>query len=190
MTLFNPFPVLETKNLWLRRMTAEDAGDIFQMRKDPRMIVFTDSKLDERLEETSSYIAKMNKGVEEDKWIIWAIEHKPSKKVIGSISIWNMDIEEESAELGYGLVPEYQNRGLMKEALLRVANYGFEVMNLKTLDAYTEEKNRSSIKLLESCKFIEVNRVDDEGYYSERVFHMIVLSLKNKKVQSESLPNS
>lgn len=185
MSGFYPFPVLETKNLWLRKMTAEDTEDIFQMRKDPRMTAFTDSKLDESFEETSSYIAKMNWGVEEGKWIIWAIEHKPSKKVIGSISIWNMDIEEESAELGYGLVPEYQNRGLMKEALLRVANYGFEVMNLKTLDAYTEEKNMSSIGLLESCRFIEVNRVDDKGLYSERIYHLIVFRLKNNRVQGE-----
>ena len=67
MTLFNPFPMLETKNLSLRKMTAEDAMDIFQMRKDPRMTEFTDSKLDESLEETKSYIAKMNSGVEESK---------------------------------------------------------------------------------------------------------------------------
>lgn len=190
MTLFNPFPILETENLSLRRMAAEDTEDIFQMRKDPRMIEFTDSKLDENLEETSSYIAKMDSGVEEGKWIIWAIEHKSSKKVIGSISIWNMDIKEESAELGYGIIPEYQNRGFMKEALLRVANYGFEVMKLKMLDAYTGEKNMNSIKLLESCNFIEVDRVNDEGYYSERIYHMIVFRLKNNKVQSESFPNS
>lgn len=185
MTVFNPFPLVETKNLCLRKMTPEDTEDIFQMRKDPGMIEFTDSRLDESKEETKSYIAKMNKGVDEGKWIIWAIEHKPSKKVIGSISIWNMDIEQESAELGYGIIPEYQNRGFMKEALSRVVEYGFGVMKLSALDAYTEEKNTSSIRLLESCKFTETNRVDDEGYYSERIYHMIIFRLKNNKIQSE-----
>jgi len=163
-------------------MIAEDAEDVFQMRKDPRMIEFTDSKLDESLEETNSYIAKMNRGVDEGRWIIWAIEHKQSKKVIGSISIWNMDTEQKSAELGYGIIPEYQNRGFMKEALLGVANYGFEVMNLKILDAYTEEKNINSIRLLESCNFIEVNRVDDEGFYSKKIYYMIVFRSKKDKV--------
>ena len=100
MNLFHPFPIVETKNLCLRKMTPEDTADIFHMRRDPRMIEFTDSRLDESKEETKSYIEKMNKGVDEGKWIIWAIEHKASKKVIGSISIWNMDIEQESAELG------------------------------------------------------------------------------------------
>jgi len=178
MSTFHPFPVLETKNLWLRRMAPEDTGDIFQMRKDPRMIEFTDSKLDMRPEETNSYIEKMNKGVDEGRWIIWAIEHKPSKKVIGSISIWNMDIEQVNAELGYGIIPEYQNRGFMKEALLRVVDYGFDVMNLKALDAYTEDKNINSIKLLESCNFVEVNRVDDVGCYSDKIYHMTVFQIK------------
>jgi ribosomal-protein-alanine N-acetyltransferase len=148
------------------------------MRKDPRMNEFTDTRLDESPEETRSYIEKMNKGVDEGNWIIWAIEYKQSKKVIGSISIWNINMEQGSAELGYGIIPDYQNRGLMKEALLSAADYGFNVMNLSTLEAYTEEKNTKSIRLLERCKFVEVNRVDDEGYCSSRIFHMVVYRLE------------
>ncbi|ACA55603.1 GCN5-related N-acetyltransferase [Clostridium botulinum A3 str. Loch Maree] len=149
------------------------------MRNNPKMNECTDTKLDESPEETKSYIDRMNKGVDENKWIIWAIEHKQSKKVIGSISIWNINIEQKSGELGYGINPEYKGKGLMKETLLSIIDYGFNVMNLSALEAYTEENNIKSIKLLEGCKFIEVNRVDDEGYYSNRIYHMIVYRLEN-----------
>lgn len=179
MIIFNPFPIIETKNLLLRRMELKDEHDIFQMRKDPRMNEYTDSKLDNKLEETKSYIEKMNKGVYENKWIIWGIEHKQSGKVIGSISIWNINIEQESGELGYGIIPDYQNRGLMKEALLSVINYGFKKLKLIVLEAYTEEGNINSIKLLKGCNFSEVKRVDEEGYYSNRIYHMIVFRLEN-----------
>lgn len=178
MFTFNPFPIIKTKNLLLRRITHNDTYDIFQLRKDPRMNEYTDSRLDESQEETEVYINKMNKGIDEGKWIIWAIEHRQSKKVIGSISIWNINLEQKSAELGYGIAPDYQNKGLMKEALISVVNYGFNSMNLSALEAYTEEKNIKSIKLLERCKFIEVNRVDDEGYYSNRIYHMVVYRLE------------
>lgn len=178
MITFNPFPIIETKNLLLRRITDDDTYDIFELRKDPRMNKYTDTRLDESQEETKLYIDKMNKGIDEGKWIVWAIEHRQSKKVIGSISIWNINLEQKSAELGYGIVPGYQNKGLMKEALLSVVDYGFNVMNLSALEAYTEEKNIKSIKLLERCKFIEVNRVDDEGYYSDRIYHMVVYRLE------------
>lgn len=177
MIIFNPFPLIETKNLLLRRMKYKDTHDIFQMRKDPRMNEYTDTKPDESEEETKAYIEKMNKGVDENKWVIWAIENKQSGKVIGSISIWNINIEQKSGELGYGIIPDYQNKGLMKEALLSVVDYGFNVLNLRALEAYTEEKNIKSIKLLEACKFAEVNRVDDQGYYSNRIYHMVVYRL-------------
>ena len=180
MINFTLFPVIETKKLVLRRFNYDDLQDIYKMRSNPKMIEFTDSKLDESLEETKSYIEKMNKGIDENKWIICAIEHKKSKKVVGSISIWNINLELRSGELGYGIVPEYQNKGLMKEALLSIVDYAFNTMKLKTIEAYTEENNISSIKLLESCKFTEIKRVQEEGYYSSRIYNMIVYEMKSK----------
>lgn len=47
MIIFNPFPDIEMKNLLLRRMTHYDTHDIFQMKKDPRMNEYTDTKVDE-----------------------------------------------------------------------------------------------------------------------------------------------
>ncbi len=179
MIIFNPFPTIETKNLLLRRMTHEDKHGIFQMRKDPRMHEYTDSKPDENIDETKVYIDKMVNGVAENKWIIWAIEHTEEKKVIGSISIWNIDKEQGTAELGYGIIPDYQGKGLMKEALLSAVDYGFNVMKLKSLDAYTEENNISSNKLLENCKFKAVDKVDDQGYCNDQIYHMVVYRLEN-----------
>jgi ribosomal-protein-alanine N-acetyltransferase len=159
-------------------MDHKDRNDIFQMRKDPVMHEYTDTRPDETLEETDVYIGRMNRGVNENKWIIWAIEHKQSKKVIGSICIWNICMEKRIGELGYGIIPDYQGRGLMKEALLSVVEYGFNTMNLRALDAYTEENNIKSAKLLESCKFSEISRVDDQGYTNNRVYHMVVFRLE------------
>ena len=175
---FMPFPRIETENLILRRIDYNDINDLFNMRKDPRMNEYVDTKLEENICETKAYIDKMNKGIEDNKWIIWAIEHRESQKVIGTISIWNINIDQESGELGYGIVPDYQGKGLMKEALLKVVHYGFNVMKLKVLDAYTEEHNIKSRKLLEKCNFIEIDSVYEEGYFSSKIFHMIVYRLK------------
>jgi [ribosomal protein S5]-alanine N-acetyltransferase len=167
------FPCIETKNLVLRRMSYNDIGDLFEMRKDPRMSEYTDTIPDATTDETKAYIDKMNRGIDDNKWIIWAIEHKQSNKVIGSISIWNINKEKEIGELGYGVSPDYQGKGLMREALLSVIEYGLGMMNLKVLEAYTEENNTNSINLLERCNFIEFNRVEDEGYFNNRVYSMI-----------------
>ncbi|WP_313893579.1 GNAT family N-acetyltransferase [Psychrobacillus sp.] len=175
---FTPFPTIETENLVLRKMDENDRYDLFEMRKDPRMNEYTDSKVDEHISETEAYIEKMNAGVEENKWIIWAIEHKLSKKVIGSISIWNINNKQKSGELGYGITPNFQGKGYMKEALQSIAQYGLNVMNLKELFAYTEANNKPSICLLEKCGFTEVGKVEEAGYFSSKIYHMIIYKLK------------
>ncbi|MGB2992392.1 MAG: GNAT family N-acetyltransferase [Paenisporosarcina sp.] len=174
---FTPFPIIETKHLLLRRITRGDTNDMFEMRRDPRMYEFLDTKVDENAEETKSYINKMNQGIDENKWIIWAIEHKQSCKVIGTICIWNINKKESSGELGYGIIPDYQGKGLMKESLVSVIEYGFKLMGLKVMEAYTEEHNEKSIKLLESCEFVEVSRIDEEGDLNNQVFRMVIFRL-------------
>ena len=124
----------------------------------------------------------MNKGVDANKWIIWGIEHKKLRRVIGTICIWNIDKAEGSGELGYGIIPDFQGKGLMQEAVLRVALYGFDVMKLKTLEAYTEENNLKSIKLLEKCNFHEINRISEDGYHTNKVYHMLVYKLQKKEL--------
>lgn len=174
---FTPFPIIETKHLLLRRITLGDTNDMFEMRRDPRMYEYLSTKVDENPEETKTYIDKMNQGIDEEKWFIWAIEHKQSNKVIGTICIWNINKEEKSGEIGYGIIPSYRGQGLMKESLVSVIEYGFEVMKLRVMEAYTEEHNEKSINLLESCAFVEVDRVDEAGDSDSPVFTMVVYRL-------------
>ncbi|SES42305.1 GNAT family N-acetyltransferase [Psychrobacillus sp. OK032] len=183
---FNPFPTIETKNLLLRRMVESDRNDIHEMRKDPQMNEYTDSKEDENVSETTAYIEKMSKGIEQNKWIIWAIEHKLTQKVIGSISIWNINVELKSGELGYGIIPSFQGKGLMKEALQNVVKYGFNEMKLKEIVAFTEENNIASLRLLEKCQFLQIDRMEEDGYFKKQVFQMNVYQLKNNTISANS----
>jgi [ribosomal protein S5]-alanine N-acetyltransferase len=177
---FTPFPILEAENLLLRGMSLADKQDIFSMRADTRMHVYTDTKPDATIADTEAYIRKMLAGVEANQWIIWAIEHKPTRKVIGSVSIWHIDEEQLTGELGYGITPDYQSKGLMKEALLRVIDFGFHSMRLHTLLAYTEEENLHSKKLLQRCGFRFTGQIDEPGSRSEKVFRMDIYQLENK----------
>lgn len=179
MISFKPFPELETANLQLRRMAEKDLGDLFALRSNPAMSEFIDAEPDSDISETKAYLDRMNQGLDENKWLIWAIEYKQTGKVIGTISIWNLDFEQESGELGYGIMPAYQGRGLMKEALLSVVEYGFDVLHFKALEAYTEEYNANSIQLLKTCRFREVGRVEDKGQIKNRVFPMLIFRLEH-----------
>lgn len=182
MIHFTPFPTLETKRLRLRRMAQSDVEAFYDMRCAPEMHLHTDTKADQSLDETRAYIDKMNQGINEDKWLIWAIEVMETGIVIGSISIWNINLETMTAELGYGIAPSYQGQGFMKEALDCVTAFGLEVMGLAALEAFTEKDNVPSVRLLEKCQFVKTGEVDDEGYFSDRIFHMWIYRKTKQEV--------
>lgn len=180
MISFNPVTVLETDNLILRRMERRDLPDLFLMRSDPRMVAFTDSIPDLRIDDTEAYVEKMDKGIDEDRWIIWAIEHRSSGKVIGSACIWNIDPIRSCGEVGYGIIPDYQGKGYMQEALSSVVRYAFRSMGLRAVEAFTEESHLKSRRLLEKAGFSETGTVDDPGFFSSRIYHMFVYRLEDK----------
>lgn len=171
---FSPFPTLETERLILREMTAQDADDLFLLRADPLLHLYTDTKPDASNAETHAYIEKMRLGIAENRWIIWAMEHKADRRVIGTLGIWNIDEKQECAELSYALAPAYQGKGYMREALAAAISFAFSQMRLSALEAYTEEQNIPSRKLLEKLDFREVDRVDDTANDGARIYHMIV----------------
>jgi ribosomal-protein-alanine N-acetyltransferase len=48
------------------------------------------------------------------------------------------------AEVGYGLNPAFQNKGIMTEALKCVIDYGFNELKLIKIEAFTHIKEMSS----------------------------------------------
>ena len=178
---FSPFPTLDTDNLILREMTTSDQDDLFTMRSNPLMHAYTDSSPDEFIEQTNDYIEKMREGIATNRWIVWAIEHKASGRVIGTIGIWNIDEKRKSAELSYALSPAYQGNGYMREALTQAIFYGFDKMHLAAIEAYTEEQNQPSRRLLEKLDFREFAHVEEKSRDEARVYHMIVYRLEHEK---------
>jgi len=175
---FDPFPVLETERLILRKMSPDDRDDFFTMRSDKRMHEHTDTTPDHDISQTDEYLAKMLRGVDENRWIIWAIQHRASARVIGSVGIWNFNKTQTTAELSYGIAPEFQGKGYMSEALTRVIEYALNTLKLTALEAYTEAENTPSRRLLERIGFGEAGQVDDPSADGTRVYHMIVYLLQ------------
>ncbi len=174
----SPFPILSTRRLTLRKLTDGDLSELFEMRSDPEMHLFTDTVPDVTLKDTKIYLEKMNDGVKRDLWIIWGIEHTLLHRLIGTISIWNFDEKKEKAELWFGLNPTFQGRGYMSETLKAVIDYGFQTLKLSVLEAYTEESNQRSIKLLYNAGFKYQNTIEEAGTKKEKVFKMQVFSMK------------
>jgi ribosomal-protein-alanine N-acetyltransferase len=150
---FTPFPTLTTERLNLRQITLSDDNEIFFQRSDRSMNKYVDNPPCKSIEEARQWINKITTGIANDEWIFWGICIKGQSKLAGGFCFWNISAEDNKSEIGFGIYPEHQRKGFMNEALKTAVQYGFEVMELKCIEAYTHPENSPSIQVLERNGF-------------------------------------
>lgn len=160
---FTPFPKLDTERLVLRQLTIADAGPIAALRSNAAVNQYLARPKSTSPEEAIQFIDKINLNISNNTALYWVIALKENEVLIGTICLWNFNPEELTAEIGYELLPDFQGKGFMQEALQAVINYGCHTLQLKTITAYTLTENKASIKLLEKNNFIWATQNSEEG---------------------------
>jgi ribosomal-protein-alanine N-acetyltransferase len=169
-TNFTPFPILTTDRLILRQLEATDDKDIYAHRSDDRVNKYLEDFRHISIEQTQAFIDRVQKEVRNNKTILWVITQKGHNKFLGTVCLWNISKEDDKAETGYTLDPEFQGKGYMTEALTKVMDFGFSKMKLKTIEAYTHKDNKSSIQLLLKNKFkLDTTRKSETGKRSNGI---------------------
>ncbi len=156
---FPPFTNLTTERLFLRELQPGDAEEIFQLRSDEKVSALIDRPIATSIDDARQFIDKIIAA----QAMMWVITLKDNPKLIGTIVYWNIVKERDEAEVGYELLPQYRGQGIMQEALLKVIEFGFKTLELKTIFADPKAINEPSIKLLEKCGFVKKGEID-HGY--------------------------
>src|SRR4029077_18075415 len=125
-----------TERLLLRRIKMEDAPEIFFLRSDQSILQFLSKEPAANIKEAEEFITRINNDIDNNDAIMWAIALKENpSKAIGSICFWRMLKEHYRAEIGYVLDPGYWRKGIMKETMLKILEYGFSTMGLHSAEA-------------------------------------------------------
>mgnify|MGYP000154694171 CR=1 FL=1 len=164
------FPILKTKRLQLRKLTKNDAQQIFYLRSNEIVNQYILRAKQKDLKEALSFISDRNQDVENCKICYWAITLKGSQELIGSICLWNFSEDKTVSEIGYDLHPDYFHKGIMTEAIQEVISFGFNKLKLISIEAFTHKENTSSIKLLEKSGFIYDPSRIDEGFPHNNIY--------------------
>lgn len=162
---FKSFPELQTERLLLRRLAAQDENEIFQLRSDESISKYLTRPLSQTIDEARIFIQKINEGIENNESLYWAISLKNNPSLIGTICLWNISRENERAEVGFELLPGFQKKGYMQEALAAVLDFVFTILKFHSIEGVVNPDNQSSIKVLEKNHFLQ------EGYFKENVFY-------------------
>lgn len=174
---FSPFPTITTDRLILRELTANDANEIFFLRSDAGLLQYLDKDPEQSLEQTVAFLVRIKKDLDSNNGILWGITLKDSDVVIGSICYWRMQKEHYRAEIGYVLHPAQQGKGIMDEAMKAVLQYGFEKMQLHSVEANVNPANKNSMKLLEKNGFVKEAHFKENYYYNGKFLDSVIYSL-------------
>lgn len=137
---------------------------ISYLRSDKVVNKFVKRPKAETKEKALDFIDKINTGIDEKNYYYWVITEINGDQMIGSICLWNFSIDQTTAEVGFDLSPKFQGKGIMNESLQSILEFGFKILNLDLIEAYTHKKNMSSKKLLESNRFkLVVNKRDQDN---------------------------
>ena len=94
-------------------------------------------------------------------YAIWMIELKNGTH-IGELCFKGIT-EKGIAEIGYGILDDYQGYGYATEAVLALTDWALMQSGVKCIIAETEESNIASKRVLNKAGFVPTGEVGEEG---------------------------
>ncbi len=178
---FSPFPELETNRLLLRQPLLTDAQDFFILRSITLVMQYVNRPIAKNVEDAENLINKITDIINANEGINWCITLKDNpQKVMGNIGIWQLKKEDYRGEIGYMLHPDFWRKGIMQEAVEAVINFGFNQMQLHSLEAKINPSNSASAMLLEKNNFIKEAHFKEDCFWEGEFSDTVVYSLLKK----------
>lgn len=177
---FLPFQNLESERLLLRQITPDDVNEIFALRSNPETMKYIPRPLSTTKDDAMGHIKMIQDKIVSNEGINWAITEKGNPKMIGIIGHYRIRWEHFRSEIGYMLLPEHQGKGIITEAIQLLVDYGFNEMNMHSLEAIIDPKNTASARVLEKNNFVKEAHFKENEFYDGKFLDAVVYSLLNK----------
>ncbi|MCE3282664.1 MAG: alanine acetyltransferase [Chitinophagaceae bacterium] len=167
------FETLETKRLYLRKLTDEDYVRILTSGTDEELVTFlgvTPDNIEKERARAEKGFATFNKSL-----LIFQLIDKETEQLIGWCGYHTWYLDHHRAEIGYSLNHDDQRgKGLMSEAIAVILAYGFDTMKLKRVEAFIGPTNTASLKLVRKFGFTQEGRLR-EHYLTNGVYEDSIL---------------
>ncbi len=159
---------LDTARLQLRRLRIEDAAAAHQAYGDAEAMRYWDMLPSPDLEETAR---RLQRSLSVDPqwhvtWSVWARRggEVPDDQVIGMVNYHARQTWNRRLTLGWILIPRFQGRGYMQEAVGALLTHCFTALDTHRVEAEIEPDNVRSARLAQRLGF------QREGLLRDRLF--------------------
>lgn len=145
--------ILKTKRLRLRPLHKMDAPSLLAIFSDAQFMEFGTTPPWASINEAHAMIDRDTKAMALGERIRLGIERVEDQALIGICTLFALNEECRSAEIGYGLHPCAWGKGYMNEALDSLLGYGFLELNLNRVEADIDPGNSGSARTLDRIGF-------------------------------------
>ena len=178
---FSPFPEIKTDRLMLRRIVKEDAPALLFLRSSEMVMQYIDKERAKVLEDVLALVQLFEEGLETNNGITWAISLAGEPEtLIGTIGFWRIIKQHHRAEIGYMLHPSFWGKGIMKEAIQSVLQFGFKNLHLHSVEAHINPDNIASAAILERTGFVREAYFKEDFYFRGEFRDSAIYSLLYK----------
>lgn len=174
---FLPFKNLESERLLLRQITNEDVKEVYELRSNPETMKYIPRPLVTDHEGALAHIKMINDKIETNEGINWAVTLKGSNKLLGIVGHYRIQWHNFRSEIGYMFLPECHGKGIATEVIQLLINYGFDEMNMHSLEAVIDPENLASARVLEKNGFVKEAHILENEYYEGRFLDTVIYSL-------------
>lgn len=147
--IYANMPIIETERLILRKLTIEDAADMFEYASEPLVSQFVPWEVHKSIEDSREFLRFILNGYEKNNKLTWAIELKSEQKMIGTMDFVKWTDKHYRAEIAYVLSHHYWGKGFTHEAARALTEFGFDKMGLNKVEASIVPDNFQSQRVLE-----------------------------------------
>ena len=181
------FPILQTPRLRLREIVDDDAPALLHIHGDAGHMKWFGNDPVADLEGAKQLVALFA------GWrqmaapgTRWAIELRDAPGLIGTCGLFAWHKSWRKCALGYELAPEHTGRGLMREALAAIFDWGFDAMTLHRIEAQVHPLNAPSLRLLQGLGFRQEGLLREVGYWGGRHHDLIQHGLLRQEWEAVS----
>lgn len=170
------FETIETPRLLLKKISPVEYAYVLDNYTDEQLTDFFDytpelvaRERDRRQQGISSFNSTL---------LYFMLVDKASGKTIGSAGYYRYYPAHARAEIGYILTDEsYRQKGLVKEALPYIINYGFNTLNLHRIEAIVAPGNVPSLRIMELFGFTKEGLLRQHYFFNGKHDDSVIFSL-------------
>ncbi len=171
---FDPFPILHTERLLLRRPASTDVKEMFAMRSDPELMRYVPRPLAKDLDDAAAHLSLINAKIDENAGINWAVTLKGDDRMVGLMGIYQIKPEDYRGEIGYMVLKEFAGRGITTEAVAAIVKYGFKGMKLNSIEAIIDPENTASEAVLRKNGFKKEAHLRENLHYQGKFLDSVI----------------